>query len=330
MAELPLLDIRGLHVAFETARGRVHALNGVDLALPRGTITGLVGETGSGKSATARAVLRLLDANAVVTAGQILFAGRDLLAASERDLRSIRGGQIAMVFQDARSALNPVFSVGHQIERVMVVHEGLVPRRARARAVEMLTRVGIADAERRAKQAPHQLSGGMCQRVMIAMALICSPRLIILDEPTTGLDVTVQAEILELVQQLVADAGRAALLITHDLGVVAHVCQRVAVMYAGKVVEHGDVEAVFARPLHPYTADLCRTRLDVADPPGPASIRSISGAVPDLRRLPPGCAYGPRCAMKTAACDSPPPLREPEAGHTTRCFHAERLMASPA
>jgi oligopeptide/dipeptide ABC transporter ATP-binding protein len=327
MADPPLLDIRDLHVAFDTPRGRVHALNGVDLALERGTITGLVGETGSGKSATARAVLRLLDANAVVTAGQILFAGRDLRAASERDLQSIRGGQIAMVFQDARNALNPVFTVGHQIGRVVRRHEGLAPRRARARAVEMLARVGITDAERRARQVPHQLSGGMCQRVMIAMALACSPRLIIMDEPTTGLDVTVQAEILELVTQLVTDGDRAALLITHDLGVVSQVCQRVAVMYAGKVVEQGGVEAVFDRPLHPYTADLCRARLDVDGPVGPASIRSIPGAVPDLLVPPPGCAYGPRCAMKTAACDAPPPLRELEAGRATRCFHADRLRA---
>jgi oligopeptide/dipeptide ABC transporter ATP-binding protein len=322
----PLLDIRGLRLHFDTYRGRVHALNGVDLSLQAGELTGLIGETGSGKSVTARAILRLLDANAVVTGGQILFEGRDLLGLGEHAMRRLRGKEICLVFQDARAALNPVFSVGHQLAKIARIHTGASAGEAKARSIQMLARVGIAEPELRCTQVPQQLSGGMCQRVMLAMALMCSPKLIVLDEPTTGLDVTVQSEILELIQELVASSGAAALLITHDLGVVAQVCQRVSVMYAGRVVEDGAAEAVFTRPLHPYAADLHAARLDVDVQIGQATIRPIPGSVPDLRHLPRGCPYAPRCALRADVCDTEPDPREIHPGHSVRCFRAELLL----
>jgi peptide/nickel transport system ATP-binding protein len=321
----PLLQVRDLRVHFHTYGGRVLALNGVDLTLDQSEIMGLVGETGSGKTVTARAILGLLANNARITGGTILFAGEDLLTKSEREMRQVRGHDISMVFQDARAALNPVFSIGHQLAKVAVFHQKLSRKEARAKAVEMLRRVEISEPERRARQYPHELSGGMCQRVMIAMALICSPRLIILDEPTTGLDVTVQAEVLELLRHLVSETSAAALLITHDLGVVAQVCRRVAVMYAGRVVEDGPAQAVFTGALHPYTQALQDAKLDVDDEVG-SRIMTIPGTVPDLRFLPPGCAYAPRCPLRTEICEEPPPAREVAPGHVARCFHSEVLV----
>jgi len=321
----PLLQVHDLGLYFETYGGRVHALNGVDLTLRQGEIMGLVGETGSGKSVTARAILGLLASNAHVTSGTVMFAGEDLLKKSEREMRQVRGREISMVFQDARAALNPVFSVGHQLARVATFHQKLSGKEAQARAIEMLRRVEISEPERRARQYPHELSGGMCQRVMIAMALICSPKLILLDEPTTGLDVTVQAEVIELVQHLVSETGAAALIITHDLGVVAQVCGRVAVMYAGRVVEDGPAQAIFTGALHPYTQALEEAKLDVDDEIG-GRILSIPGTVPDLRFLPAGCAYAPRCPLRSVECDEPPPARALAPEHTVRCFHSELLI----
>jgi peptide/nickel transport system ATP-binding protein len=322
----PVLEVRDLRVHFDSQRGRVFALNGVDLTLNRAEITGLVGETGSGKSVTARAVLRLLESNGTIAGGHVLLEGEDLLAKTEAQMRAVRGREVSMVFQDARAALNPVFSIGHQLERVAMVHEGLGGAAARARAIALLSRVGISDPERRVGQVPHQLSGGMCQRVMIAMALICSPKLIILDEPTTGLDVTVQAEILDILRELVAETRAAALLITHDLGVVAETCRRIAVMYAGRVVEEGSVEDLLTDPLHPYTADLYRSRLDVEGEVG--AISSIPGSVPDLRVPPAGCAYYGRCSFKSEACLDEPAMVGNKPGHRARCFHSDRLRAA--
>jgi peptide/nickel transport system ATP-binding protein len=325
-----LLTISDLRLHFDTQGGRVHALNGVDLVVNEGEVLGIVGETGSGKSVTARAILRLLDRNARVSRGAVVFRGRDLLALPEREMQAIRGRDIAMVFQDARNSLNPVFSVGHQLARVALVHQRLSSGAARRAALDMLTRVGISEPERRFRQYPHELSGGMCQRVMIAMALICSPRLIILDEPTTGLDVTVQAEILDLLKELLARTGASVILITHDLGVIGDICQRVAVMYAGQIVENAPVEAIFERPFHPYTEALHGARLAVDDVAGTRLITTIPGSVPDLRRLPPGCAFAARCPYRAQVCANPPDVRELAAGHTVRCFNAEHVASRRA
>jgi peptide/nickel transport system ATP-binding protein len=321
----PLLQVRDLRLHFDTLRGRVHALNGVDLAVDRSEIVGLVGETGSGKTVTARSLLGLLPPNAHVSGGQIIFDGTDLVAASDAHMQQLRGSQISMVFQDARGALNPLFPVGHQLAQVAMRHQKLSARAARAQAVDALRRLDISEPDRRAAQYPHELSGGMCQRVMIAMALICSPKLILLDEPTTGLDVTVQAEVLDLLQHVVRMTGAAALLITHDLGVVARVCQRVAVMYAGRVVEDGPVEAVYTGALHPYTQALHDAKLDV-DATSREGFVSIPGSVPDLRRLPAGCHFAPRCGLRSQRCAEDPPMRELSPRHMARCFHSEELV----
>ena len=321
-----LLTISNLHLQFFTQAGPVYALNGVDLSVNEGEVLGVVGETGSGKSVTARCILRLVDPNARLTGGSVEFKGRNLLHLAEREMRAIRGREIAMVFQDARNSLNPVFSVGHQLAQVALVHQRLNGGQARHAALSMLRQVGISEPERRFRQYPHELSGGMCQRVMIAMALICSPKLIILDEPTTGLDVTVQAEILDLLKQLLERTGASVILITHDLGVVASICHRVAVMYAGQVVENASTEAIFRRPLHPYTEALHASKLDVDDKVELRAITTIPGSVPDLRQLPAGCAFAPRCQLRARVCDEPPLVRELEIDHAVRCFNAETLM----
>ena len=320
----PVLEVRNLRLYFETYWGRVRALNGIDLALGQGEITGLVGETGSGKSVLARTILRLLEHNAVIAEGEVLFGGQDLLKKSERQMRDIRGKNIAMVFQDARSALNPVFTVGHQLERTILFHQDVTKREARERALGMLRALDISEPARRMRQYPHELSGGMCQRVMIAMALICSPKLIILDEPTTGLDVTVQAEILSLIEKLVRETGTSALLITHDLGVVLEICDRVGVMYAGQIVEGGTTEALFTDPRHPYTAALQDASLNVDQEIG-RGIAAIPGSVPDLRYLPGGCYFASRCSFRTEVCDEPPPMHETTPGHLARCFHSDEV-----
>lgn len=318
-----ILEIRDLHLYFETYWGRVQALNGIDLSLPRAEITGLVGETGSGKSVLARTILRLLEDNAVITNGCMTFMGQDLLQASEGVMRRVRGREIAMVFQDARNALNPVFTVGHQLERILMFHKGVSRSKARARALELLRDVEISEPSRRARQYPHELSGGMCQRVMIAMALICAPKLVILDEPTTGLDVSVQADILALVNRLVRETGTSALLITHDLGVVMQVCDRVGVMYAGQIVEFGSKDQIFSAPRHPYTAALHAASLDIDD--ADHALATIPGSVPDLRHLPSGCYFAARCELRTDICATPPSLRGDSSGHLARCFHSDQL-----
>lgn len=324
----PLLDIRDLMLHFQTPEGEVRALNGIDLSLRRREIRGIVGETGSGKSVTARAIIGILERNAHVTSGEIFFGGRDLLRASEAHLQSLRGKDITLVFQDARSALNPVFTVGHQLSRVAMFH-GVAENGGEGRelGIEMLRRVQINEPERRARQYPHELSGGMCQRAMIAMALVCSPKLIILDEPTTGLDVTVQAEILDLIREVVAATGAGVLFITHDLGVVAEVCETLTVMYAGQVVEEGPVADLFAHPRHPYTLALGRANLSLdpdADAEG-SGISSIPGTVPDPLRLATGCRFGPRCDYRTDVCAQPVPLVGIAENRLTRCFNEQQL-----
>jgi oligopeptide/dipeptide ABC transporter ATP-binding protein len=316
-----LLTVSDLSVHFDTDEGTVQAIDGASLTVRAGEIVGLVGESGSGKSVTALAILGLIRAPGRVVGGSIVFEGRDLLRASEDELREIRGAHVSMVFQSPRTSLNPVIPVGRQIERLLRLHAGLAPAAARTRALAMLAEAGIAEPARRAAQYPHQLSGGMCQRVMIAMALATSPRLLIADEPTTGLDVSIAAQILELLRDLGRRTGAALLLITHDLGVVAETCDRVTVMHAGQTVETADVRALFKRPAHPYTQGLLRSvpRLE-----GEFVMQPIAGAVPSLLEPPPGCRFAPRCELAMDACRAGRPATihvTPE--HAVACLAVE-------
>jgi len=313
-----LLAVRDLTVHFDTDEGTVQAVDGAALSIGAGEIVGLVGESGSGKSVTALAILRLIRPPGRIIGGVIELDGRDLLRVREDEMRRIRGSQISMVFQSPRTSLNPVIPVGRQIERLLVVHAALDGAAARRRSLEMLDDVGIAEPERRAAQYPHQLSGGMCQRVMIAMALTTSPRLLIADEPTTGLDVSIAAQILDLLRDRGRRTGAAILLITHDLGVVAGVCDRVAVMHAGQIVETADVHRLFKRPAHPYTRGLLRSvpRLDRE-----FTMEPIAGAVPSLVDPPPGCRFAPRCALVMAACsECRPSTVDVAPGHGVACL----------
>ena len=315
-----LVEITDLCGHFKTYDGQLHALNHVNLSIEQGKITGLVGETGSGKSMTALSILRLLPAGFVLTSGKIRFREIDLVSLSDEAMQRVRGNRISMVFQDARAALNPVFTVGDQLAQVVRQHAAVSHARARARVLDVLARVQIPDPARRAQQYPHELSGGMAQRVMIAMALVHSPELVILDEPTTGLDVTIQVEILDLVRRLVHESGLTALLITHDLGIVAETCHYVAVMYAGQILEHGPSEQIFTRSAHPYTRELLRATLSVEGEVG--LFYSIPGTVPDMRRIPQGCIFASRCAQRAAVCDREPPLVWVEEEHGSRCHFA--------
>jgi oligopeptide/dipeptide ABC transporter ATP-binding protein len=314
-----LLALRDLTVHFDTDEGVVQAVDGAALRIAPGEVVGLVGESGSGKSVTALAILGLLRPPARVVSGRIEFDGRDLRGLSEEDLRAVRGSQISMVFQSPRTSLNPVLPVGHQIERLLARHGGADRGPARERAVAMLREVGIAEPERRAGQYAHQLSGGMCQRVMIAMALATSPRLLIADEPTTGLDVSIAAQILELLRELGRRTGAAILLITHDLGVVARLCDRVVVMHAGQTVEWAAVRGLFHAPAHPYTRALLRSipRID-----GAGAMEPIAGSVPSLLAPPPGCRFAPRCPLRQAECAAAIPVRTIGADHAVACVAA--------
>jgi len=312
-----LLSIRDLHVEFSTDAGPVPAVRGIDLSIAAGETVALVGESGCGKSVTAMSVMRLTEGR--VAGGSIHFQGRDLVSLPDADMRSIRGGQIGMIFQEPMTSLNPVFTIGRQIEEVLVLHQRLSARAARAQALELLQRVGIPAPERRILSYPHELSGGMKQRVMLAMAIACRPRLLIADEPTTALDVTIQAQIMELLRSLKQEFGMAVLLITHDLGVVAHFAERVLVMYAGKIVEQGTVRDVFKRASHPYTQALLAA---LPDPLKPARrLEAIPGRVPSPLMLPAGCAFCARCAHAFEPCPGQqPPLFEVGEGHGAACF----------
>jgi peptide/nickel transport system ATP-binding protein len=335
---MPLLDIRNLVTAFHTADGRVAAVDGVSLSIERGRSLGLVGESGCGKSVTAMSVLGLVAAPGMVESGSIVLetpgGPLELVSMPEPALRAVRGGRIGMIFQEPMTSLNPVFTVGDQIAEAVLLHRSVGRAAARARALEMLRLVRLADPERRLDEYPHQLSGGMRQRVMIAMALACEPDLVIADEPTTALDVTIQAQILDLLTDLRRRLGTAILLITHDLGVVAETCDDVAVMYAGRIVERAPAEVLFARPLHPYTIGLLAARPDLDAIGGRRPLlRTIPGMVPPPTRFPGGCRFHPRCGYARAAggpggpaCGAAPPeLREVEPGHFVRCHYATRL-----
>jgi peptide/nickel transport system ATP-binding protein len=317
-----LLEIRGLKTHFATDEGMVHAVDGVDLTIGEGETLGVVGESGSGKSVTAFSVMRLLPMPpARIVDGEILFRGRDLLTATDSEMRAIRAKEIAMVFQEPMTSLNPVYTVGEQIAEVVRLHEGLAPRAAMDRATEMLRLVRIPHPERRARDYPHQFSGGMRQRVMIAMALSCNPKLLIADEPTTALDVTIQAQVLDLLSDLKERMGMAVMLITHAMGVIAETAQRVVVMYAGKVVEEATVEQLFRAPRHPYTQGLIRSipRIDTAVA-RKKQLQVIAGVVPSLLNPPEGCRFAPRCTFARAECTAAtPPLREIAPGHKMAC-----------
>jgi oligopeptide/dipeptide ABC transporter ATP-binding protein len=319
----PLLDVRGLRTSFYTRDGVVRAVDGIDFHVNRGEIMGLVGESGCGKSVTSLSIMRLIARPGRIDGGEIMFDGEDLLKLSGDAMRRIRGERISMIFQQPTSSLNPVWEAGRQIAEALELHRGMKRRAAALRAVELLKMVGIPDPERRAKAYPHELSGGMAQRVMIAMALACEPELLIADEPTTALDVTIQAQILDLLRTLREETGTAIILITHDLGVVAEMCDRVAVMYAGEIVEQTDVGALFRDPLHPYTRGLIGSIPVVGEERDELAV--IPGQVPNLVDLPKGCRFAPRCAARvqedvTMAIDVHPLLRPVGEGHDVRCW----------
>jgi oligopeptide/dipeptide ABC transporter ATP-binding protein len=319
-----LLHVEDLEVTIRTDEGDIRPVAGVSFQLRRGETLGLVGESGCGKSITALSLMGLLPPTARVSRGRIAFDGRDLLTLSEDERRRLRGSEMAMVFQEPMTSLNPVYTVGDQIAEAIRLHQGLPKSLARERAIEMLRKVGIPSPERRVDEYPHQMSGGMRQRVMIAMALSCNPKLLIADEPTTALDVTIQAQILELMKELRDEFGMAIIIITHDLGVVAEMADRVAVMYAGRIVEEGDVRTIFGRPSHPYTEGLLRSipRLDQAR----GRLHVIPGTVPSPLHLPRGCRFSTRCPYyEPGTCDVDPELTPVGEGHRAACHRVGQL-----
>ncbi len=314
-----LLQVENLNIEFHTSRGQIHALNGVSLDVRPGEVFGIVGETGCGKTITGLSVLRLLPKSARVTSGKILFKGNDLLNVSENDMHSIRGGEIAMIFQDPSSSLNPVFTIGSQIERVIRKHLKLSNDKTHQQAREMLDAVGLPDVDRIMKSYPHQLSGGMQQRAMIALALSCRPSLLIADEPTTALDVTIEAQILSLLRDLQKQFNIAVVLITHNLGVVAETCDRLAVLYAGRVAESGPTQAIFEAPTHPYTRGLMAA-IPRKGSRGQA-LTAIPGNVPSDPGKVIGCAFAPRCALAFDRCaQESPQLYQVASEHVSACF----------
>jgi oligopeptide/dipeptide ABC transporter ATP-binding protein len=331
----PILEIDSLKTHFFTRDGVVRAVDGVSCALNPGETLGVVGESGCGKSITALSVLRLIARPGRIVEGEIRLAGRNLLALSEAEMRTIRGNEISMIFQEPMTSLNPVLTVGRQIAETLILHQDLSRSAAHDRAVEMLRLVRIPEAERRVHEYPFQLSGGMRQRVMIAMALSCNPKVLLADEPTTALDVTIQAQILHLMLDLKERLGTAIILITHDLGVIAETAQRAVVMYAGRKVEEASVEALFEQPRHPYTLGLMKSvpRLDKAalDITGHRRLAEIPGMVPALKNIPDGCIFAPRCAFAVKRCRVEyPPLEEHAPGHWSACWEQARVAAAVA
>jgi peptide/nickel transport system ATP-binding protein len=325
---MALLEVENLQTHFGTPDGVVRAVEGLSFQIDAGETVAIVGESGCGKSVTSMSILRLIAEPPGKIAGKIRFQGRDLLALSEQEMRSIRGNDISMIFQEPMTSLNPVLTVGRQIGETLRLHQGMNARQAEAKAVDMLTLVGIPAPGQRVREYPHQLSGGMRQRVMIAMALACNPKLLIADEPTTALDVTIQAQILDLMRDLKTRLGSAIMLITHDLGVVAEMAQRVVVMYAGRKVEEADVRGIFATPRHPYTRGLIgavpRLGSSLVEG-GRTKLAEIPGLVPSLRQQIVGCAFAGRCALATDLCRQVAPAIEAKVpGHLVACHYAER------
>lgn len=317
-----ILDVKGLKTHFYTEDGVVQAVNGVDFKIRRGEVLGLVGESGSGKSVSSLSVLRLVSKPGKIEGGQIFFKGQDLLKLNEQDMMDLRGNQISMIFQQPTSCLNPVFRIGEQVAEVLEIHQNMSRKEAWDKGVEMLRKVGIPNPQRRAEAYPHEISGGQAQRVMIAMALACAPDLLIADEPTTALDVTIQAQILDLMRNLRDELGTAILLITHDLGVVAEMCDSVAVMYAGRIVEYTDVYTIFEEPLHPYTEGLLASIPVLGEVKDALAV--IPGSVPNLIGLPQNmCHFAPRCPYQPGhdvCLEEAPPLYQVREEHLVRCW----------
>ena len=316
---MPLLEVKNLHTYFKTKKGIVKAVNDVSYSLEPGKTIGIVGESGSGKSVSAMSILQLLDANGYIAGGEVLFEGRDLTKLSLNEMYRIRGNAISVIFQEPMTSLNPVFTVDRQLSEPFIIHQGKTKKEAHELALKMLADVQIPNPEAVIRQYPHQLSGGMRQRVMIAMALACRPKILIADEPTTALDVTIQAQILRLMKKLQQETGTAIMLITHDLGVIRQMSDDVIVMYCGQIVESGTVGQIFSHMSHPYTMGLLASIPTLRDDGG--RLKAIEGMVPSLYDLPTGCRFHPRCPYATEQCRvNCPELREVEPGHYTRCF----------
>ncbi|WP_213421117.1 ABC transporter ATP-binding protein [Bhargavaea massiliensis] len=326
--EETILDVRGLRTSFFTDEGEVKAVDGVSFSVPKGKTLGIVGESGSGKSITSLSILRLLAENGKVVDGEIRYKGENILDFSEKKMRSLRGNQISMIFQEPMTSLNPVFTVGQQISESLTTHQGMNKKQAMAKSVDLLKLVGIPSPEKRVTQYPYELSGGMRQRVMIAMALACNPEVLVADEPTTALDVTIQAQILGLIRDLQNRLGMSVILITHDLGVVAETCDYVAVMYAGQVVEYSDVRTLFRKPRHPYTVGLLKSlpRPDADQ----EKLVPIHGMVPSPFNMPKGCRFAPRCPAATDLCrEKLPELFDDGEGNQVRCWIYDEEWPGP-
>ena len=325
---MSLLEVKNLHTYFKTKKGIVKAVNDVTYSLDAGKTLGIVGESGSGKSVSAMGIIKLLDGNGYIESGSITFDGKDILQCTDKEMYHIRGNEISVIFQEPMTSLNPVFTVERQIGETLQIHQNMTKKEARKKAVDLLADVKIPNPERVAKQYPFQLSGGMRQRVMIAMALACKPKLLIADEPTTALDVTIQAQILKLMNDLKAQMGTSILFITHDLGVIHEMADEVAVMYCGQIVEKAPARTIFhdGTYSHPYTEGLMTSIPQLNTPKG-EKLDAIPGSVPNPLYLPQGCKFGPRCKYCTKRCEeAEPPLQEVEPGHVVRCFYAEKAV----
>ena len=325
---MALLEVRNLKVQYHTRAGVVRAVDGVNFWVDEGETLGIVGESGCGKSQTSLAIMRLIKPPGTIAEGEIRFNGRDLASIPEEEMQKVRGNEVAMIFQDPMTSLNPVLKISTQLTEGIIHHKGVTEQQARARALELLEAVRIPAARERLDAYPHQFSGGMRQRVVIAMALACNPKLVIADEPTTALDVTIQAQILELLKDIQEEFGTAVIMITHDMGVVAEVADRVTVMYAGRMLEHGGTDAIFEEPQHPYTEALMGSLPDIDDEHGEDELESIPGLPPDLINPPSGCKFNPRCKYRTKICTEqfPPMVSHDDSDHVAACWHpaAER------
>lgn len=322
-----LLEIKDLKTHFKTAKGKVTAVNGISFHIDRGEILGVVGESGCGKSVTSQSIMRLLDEKSVEYEGDVKFKDENVLNLTLSDMQRIRGNEMSMIFQDPLSSLNPVYTIGHQIAEAIILHQKLPKKEAYKKAEEMLKLTGIPDPKRRINEYPHELSGGMRQRVMIAMALSCEPELLIADEPTTALDVTIQAQIMDMIVELKDKLNMGIILITHDLGVVADVCTRVAVMYLGQIVEEAGINELFSTPKHPYTRGLLKSIPQIANDKN-EKLHVIQGTVPSLDKIPKGCRFSTRCPFATDICrETPPTLKQLSNNQKLRCWHVEKIAA---
>lgn len=325
MNDQVILEINELKTIFSTENGPLTAVDGISFKVVQGETLGVVGESGCGKSVTSESIMRLLNEKSTKYEGEVNFKGKNLLTLPEQKMRDIRGNEISMIFQDAMTSLNPVYTIGNQISEAIMIHQNLKPKEAMAKSIEMLRLTGIPSPEKRVHEYPHELSGGMRQRVMIAMALSCRPSLLIADEPTTALDVTIQAQILDLINDLKKEANMSVIMITHDLGVVAEICTRVVVMYLGQIIEEADVDTLFNKPLHPYTKGLIKS-IPKIDGDRTQKLHLIPGTVPSLSNVPQGCRFAPRCVFADEKCLKDPPILEPiSTGQSVRCWHYKKI-----